>query len=50
MARQINLFAFTGKLGDVVGYNYKGNYYSIQRSPGAYMDGIYFTQWKAGIE
>ena len=26
MARQINLFNFTGKLGNVVGYRYKGKY------------------------
>src|SRR5688500_5604714 len=26
MARQINLFNFTGKLGNVVGYSYKGKY------------------------
>ncbi|OQP59262.1 hypothetical protein A3860_38060 [Niastella vici] len=26
MARQINLFAFTGTLGNVVGYCYKGQY------------------------
>lgn len=32
MARQINLFAFTGKLGDVVGYHHKGKYY-LRRLP-----------------
>jgi hypothetical protein len=31
MARQINLFNFTGKLGNVVGYSYKGEYYLRSR-------------------
>jgi hypothetical protein len=32
MARQINLFAFTGSLGNVVGYCYKGQY-CLRRKP-----------------